>query len=267
MSHKNSFMFYPEVTDKDFYEKIYLKKEFRDTEIKIKYKNAGIQKEISKEFILAPHQVFLKNYISPDTPYNGVLVYHSVGVGKTCTAISIAEGFKKTLKNMNKKILILSNLRYNFIDELYDSRKERRKSNPEQVVQCTGKAYELGVDSVYLTRAQREKEILKLKKMYYQFFGYGQFANYVINNTGDWDGSESKINEKVKNFISKEFDDRVIIIDEIQNIKTDKREGYIKKIQQILESIIKYGKNIKLVLMSATPMFDRPDEIIFYINL
>lgn len=26
-------------------------------------------------------------------------------------------------------------------------------------------------------------------------------------------------------------------------------------------------KNIKLVLMSATPMFDRPDEIIFYINL
>ena len=64
--------------------------------------------------------------------------------------------------------------------------------------------------------------------MYYQFFGYGQFANYVINNTGDWDGSESKINEKVKNFISKEFDDRVIIIDEIQNIKTDKREGYIK---------------------------------------
>ena len=260
-------MFYPEVTDKDFYEKIYLKKEFRDTEIKTKYKNAGIQKEISKEFILAPHQVFLKNYISPDTPYNGVLVYHSVGVGKTCTAISIAEGFKKTLKNMNKKILILSNLRYNFIDELYDSRKERRKSNPEQVVQCTGKAYELGVDSVYLTRAQREKEILKLKKMYYQFFGYGQFANYVINNTGDWDGSESKINEKVKNFISKEFDDRVIIIDEIQNIKTDKREGYIKKIQQILESIIKYGKNIKLVLMSATPMFDRPDEIIFYINL
>jgi hypothetical protein len=267
MSHKNSFMFYPEVTDEDFYEKIYLKKEFRDTEIKTKYKNAGIQKEISKEFILAPHQVFLKNYISPDTPYNGVLVYHSVGVGKTCTAISIAEGFKKTLKNMNKKILILSNLRYNFIDELYDSRKERRKTNPEQVVQCTGKAYELGVNSVYLTRGQREKEILKLKKMYYQFFGYGQFANYVINNTGDWDGTEAKINEKVKNFISKEFDDRVIIMDEIQNIKTDKREGYIRKIQPILESIIKYGKNIKLVLMSATPMFDRPDEIIFYINL
>jgi hypothetical protein len=267
MSHKNSFMFYPEVTDKDFYEKIYLKKEFRDTEIKTKYKNAGLQKEISKEFILAPHQVFLKNYISPDTPYNGVLVFHSVGVGKTCTAISIAEGFKKTLKNMNKKILILSNLRYNFIDELYDSRKERRKTNPEQVVQCTGKAYELGVDSVYLTRAQREKEILKLKKTYYQFFGYGQFANYVINNTGDWDGTESKINEKVKNFISKEFDDRVIIMDEIQNIKTDKREGYIRKVQPILESIIKYGKNIKLVLMSATPMFDRPDEIIFYINL
>ena len=29
----SDFMFYPEITDDDFHEKIYMKKEFRDTEI------------------------------------------------------------------------------------------------------------------------------------------------------------------------------------------------------------------------------------------
>ena len=264
--NKNSFMFYPEITDEDFNEKIYMKKEFRDIEIKEK-KDWNIKYVPKKEFILDPHQIFLKNYISPDTPYNGILIFHATGVGKTCTAISIAEGFKKTLKNMNKKILIISNLEKNFLKELYDPVQEKNKKNPEDIVQCTGKAYELGQENLYLTQQQKEKELLKLKKSYYQFFGYGKFANYIIENTGGWKGSEKDINDKVKKFISKEFDDRVIIIDEIQNIKTDRKEELSRSIQPILESIIKYGKNIKLILMSATPMFDRPDEIIFYINL
>ena len=264
--NNDSFMFYPDITDEDFNKKIYLKKEFRDTEIKEKTDwNKNI---ISKnEFSLDPHQIFLKNYISPDTPYNGILVFHGTGVGKTCTAISIAEGFKKTLKNMNKKILVLSNLGLNFIKELYNFRKERSKKNPEDIVQCTGRDYELGEQGLYLTQQQKEREILKLKKYYYQFYGYKRFANDIIKNTGGWKGGDKDINDKIKKYISKEFDDRVIIIDEIQNIKTDTKKELTRSIQPILQSIIKYGKNIKLVMMSATPMFDRPDEIIFYINL
>ena len=108
------FMFYPNITDEDFNEKIYIKKEFRDTEIK-EEKNWNKEYINKKDFILEPYQIFLKNYISPDTPYNGILIFHATGVGKTCTAISIAEGFKKTLKNINKKILIISNLEKNFL--------------------------------------------------------------------------------------------------------------------------------------------------------
>lgn len=261
---KNSFMFYPEITDNDFYEKIYEKKEFRDYEIKKQIDYNKISEK--KEFTLDPHQLFLKNYISPDTPYNGILIFHQTGVGKTCTAISIAEGFKKTLKNMNKKILVLTHLKDNFLKELYDYEKERTKKNPEDIVQCTGKSYDLGEESIYLTKQQKEREIYKLKKSYYQFFGYRKFAYYISKNTGNWKGDEDQINDKIKKFISKEFDGRVIIIDEIQNIKTDQRKEF-RIVQQILQPIIKYSKNIKLILMSATPMFDRPDEIIFYINL
>ena len=79
---KDSFMFYPEITDNNFSEKLYLKKEFRDT--KINESDVGLyqQKKKSNEFILDPNQIFLRNYISPDTPYNGILIYHMTGVGK-----------------------------------------------------------------------------------------------------------------------------------------------------------------------------------------
>jgi len=261
----NSYMFYPNITDTDFSEKIYLKKEFRMHEIKNKpdYSSDLIYK---KDFTLEPHQFFIRNYISPDTPYNGILIYGGTGIGKTCTAISIAEGFKKA-KYINKKILVLSTLKQNFMKELYNFQKEKSKANPDDVVQCTGKEYDLGADGMYLTQQQKEREIDKLKKKYYQFFGYKKFANYIMENTGGWKGTEDDINDKVKKFISNEFDNRIIIIDEIQNIKTDRKDELTKNIQPIIEAIIKYGKNIKLILMSATPMFDRPDEIIFYINL
>ena len=266
-----SFMFYPEITDKDFYEKIYLKKEFRDYEIqKIKNYKENYEEELktkskySKE--LEPFQHFLKNYISPDTPYNGVIIFHGPGVGKTCSSISIAEGFKKTLKNIGKKILVITTVK-NFITEIFDYDKEIRKKYSDDNVQCTGAEYKLGSEYKYLTDAQKKKEIINRIKSYYQITGYTSFANYIIESTGGWKGDESTITENIINFISAEFDDRIIIIDEIQNIKTSKQTDLTKNIQPILQTIIKYAKNVKLILMSATPMFDRPDEIIFYINL
>lgn len=266
-------MYYPEITSPKFNEEIYLKREFRTNEIKsdINLNNKKNDEQI-KEFELDNHQVFLKNYISPDTPYNGILIFHGTGVGKTCSAISIAEGFKKTLKNINKKVLILSNLRDNFKKEIYDFSKENLSKQFQNInFQCTGKSYDLGKDSMYLTKNQKMKEVAKMIKSYYEFVGYIKFANYIKKktkkNNREWDGSDENITEDIKKLISREFDDRVIIIDEIQNIKTAKKLKLEKTIQAILQSIVKYGKNIKLILMSATPMFDRADEIIFYLNL
>lgn len=91
---KNTFMFYPEITDNDFYQK-YMKKEFRDTEIKEKV-NYNKSTTYKKRIYPRTPSSISKNYISPDTPYNGILVFHQTGVGKTCTAISIAEGFKNS---------------------------------------------------------------------------------------------------------------------------------------------------------------------------
>ena len=86
------------------------------------------------------------------------------------------------------------------------------------------KEYELGEEYKHLTEAQKKKEILNKIKYYYEFRGYGSFANYVIETTGGWKGEEDKITEQIKKFISKEFDDRVIIMDEIHTIKTGKKK-------------------------------------------
>ena len=158
----NVFMSYPEITDKHFYENLYMKKEFRDTEVKEKIEWNPLQTS-KKDFVLEPHQIFLKNYISPDTPYNGILIFHGTGVGKTCSALSIAEGFKQTLHKMNKKILIISTLK-NFQTELYNIEKEKNKKNPDDIVQCTGKEYELKEENMYVSSIQREKDRFKLKR-------------------------------------------------------------------------------------------------------
>ena len=76
-----NFLYYPDFDDKDFYEKIYIKKEFYKNKIP---KQQKMTEEIcnARLFQLAPQQEFLRNYISIDTPYNGILIYHGTGIGK-----------------------------------------------------------------------------------------------------------------------------------------------------------------------------------------
>jgi len=135
--NSSKFKFHPEIEDPDFYKKIYSKKEFYKHQYKDenrKMEEICPQTSKSREFKLMPHQEFLKNYISPNTPYNGILIYHSTGVGKTCTAISIAEGFKETLKYYGKKIIVISSeaIKKNFKKELYNPKNEKLKKKKKK---------------------------------------------------------------------------------------------------------------------------------------
>jgi hypothetical protein len=63
------------------------------------------------------YQKFVREYIRQASPYRGILVYHGLGSGKTCTAIAAAEAL---LSVSRKKIIIMtpSSLRDNFIREM-----------------------------------------------------------------------------------------------------------------------------------------------------
>ena len=48
----------------------------------------------AERFELQEHQHLVQDYMALYTPYRGLLVYHGLGSGKTCTSIAIAEGIK-----------------------------------------------------------------------------------------------------------------------------------------------------------------------------
>ena len=56
-------------------------------------------------FIYKNIQLFVSSFISLNTPYNGLLLYHGVGVGKTCSSLLISNNFKEYVKKIIKKLL------------------------------------------------------------------------------------------------------------------------------------------------------------------
>lgn len=70
----------------------------------------------TNKFSLLLHQKLISDYINIHTPSRGLLLYHGLGSGKTCSSIAIAEQFKNT----NKKIIIMTpaSLLPNYVKEI-----------------------------------------------------------------------------------------------------------------------------------------------------
>jgi hypothetical protein len=265
------FVPYPDLDDDNFYKKIYQKKEFYQTKPPpLPDPDNQSEETLSSlfpkrgEFKLLPQQIFLKNFISEATPYNGILVVHGTGVGKTCASISIAEGFYERVQETGKKVLMIvsPNIENEFYKTIFNFEKDAAKKSKRQIVQCTGKRYELGEDFRYVSSKKKEATITKMIKDVYEIIGRDKLKNRTLREIG-WDGKT--INDSIKEKISEMFSDRVIIVDEVHT-----RTGTIGKpdnFPDFLEDIIRYSDNVKLILMSATPMFNDPEDIIYPINL
>jgi len=72
-------------------------------------------KDLKKDSSLKIYQLLIQKYLSLDTPYRGLLVYHGLGTGKTATAISLAEGLNG---QMRINTLLPASLETNFIGEI-----------------------------------------------------------------------------------------------------------------------------------------------------
>ena len=133
---------YPLLSNKEFGKKIFEKKEFYIDKIPTIDNSETIETLTKKlcKFKLSPNQKFLKKYLSENTNYNGILLYHGTGVGKTCSSISIAEQFIERLHKLNKKVIILLNpsIKANFIKNIFNI--ERVKQG-DPISQCTRDKY------------------------------------------------------------------------------------------------------------------------------
>jgi hypothetical protein len=273
---------YPHLDDAFLNIKITNKQEFHENKLKIeigeKFDFEKQSNEIcNKDFELAPHQKFIKNFLSMNTPYNGLLLYHGLGTGKTCSAIGVAEETRKYLKFMgyNERIIIVAspNVQENFYLQLFDERKLEEKNGIWTINNCAGQNIldEINMIQKNLSRDKVIKIVKNIINNYYLFLGYTQFANLIIKKSNISNLSLSTMDSKkkqllIKNKLQKFFNNRLIIIDEIHNIRQSK-DNSNKLVSNELMKLVKNVNNLKLLFMSATPMFNDYKEIIFLINI
>ena len=225
-------MSYPHINDDNFYEKI--NKSYRKYYVPKKKKSFN-KICYPKEYELQMPQKFMSKYINPNTPYKGVLVFHQIGSGKTCTSIQIAEAWKKDRKIM---VVVPASLIGNYRNEL------RSK--------CAGQNYLKDSERLLLKKyhplSDEYKEILaksnKRIDEVYTIYSYNMFIKYA---------EEGKMNLK----------NTLLIIDEIQNLISSDGKYY-----DVLSRLIEDAPlSLRIVLLSATPMFDKPNEIALTLNL
>jgi len=270
---------YPNLYDKNLMQKISNKQEFHETnqinenDIKQYIKNIEIESNKicnNNIFELNPHQKFVRNFLSNETPYNGLLLYHGLGTGKTCSSILICEDMRKYLKNnnmKNKKIYVIASsvVIVNYKLQLFDENKLILKKNGLwHLNTCVGNNLLNEVNPMNIKNIPKEtiiKNINNIIKNSYRFYGYTKFANKI----------KRLLKNNSKSKLIDEFADTIIVIDEVQNIKNnDDLIGKDKdryKASIYYNELMKYTDNTKLLLLSATPIFNDYKEIIWITNL
>lgn len=222
-------------------------------------------------FELSPHQHFVKNFLSPSTPYNSLLLFHGLGTGKTCSAIGIAEEERDFIKNigLKKKIIIIAtpNVQENFKLQLFSDKDLKQENGLWRSSSCLGNKFIEEVNPTNIKNIPKEKMVSLIKgtiTQYYSFMGYGQFASFIESTAAK--GSADTPMKMIQN-IQKEFNGRLLIFDEIHNVTdVSDKDSENKRISQNLMRLVK-AASVKLLLLTATPMFNSYKSIIWLINL
>jgi hypothetical protein len=199
---------------------------------------------------------------------------HGTGVGKSCTAIQIAEEYIIRPEFQDKRVLVMANpsVQENFKAQIFDiSRVSVDSDGLLLSKQCTGRRY---LDMIqrsqseslrYTDKASQHRVMTLANKIigeFYEFVGYQTFANMI-----DRQKLIAKTDNDMKKWIHETFDNRLIIIDEAHNLKETTESDTNKLVAIAIEQILKTAEGVTLVLLTATPMYDTFDEIVYYLNL
>lgn len=232
---------WPNIKDNNFSDKI----------INI-FKNLGLEKENkenNKEDIcnkkveklsLSNYQKIVSTYINYG-PYRGLLVWHGLGSGKTCTAINLIndfilkEKYNNEIKGKNniKKIYVIlppvKSLEENFRSEL--------------AKKCPSFIKDEIQNKLEFSKIDPSNRIMN---KYVEIISYVSLANKIKKN---------------KNIL----DNSLIILDEAHNLLYPLIQ--FKKKYDYLVNSIKNTKNIKIVLLTATPIYNSMVDLTKLLNL
>ena len=238
----------------------------------------------SNDFSLLTHQKIVRDYINIYTPYRGLLLYHGLGSGKTCSSIAIAEGIKN-----EKQILVMTpaSLRSNYIEELKKCGDYLYKKNqywefistkthpqyieylstilklPQEYIKTNGGAWFINIkkqpnyDSLDFEDQQKiNTQLDKMISYKYQFMNYNGLRS-------------SHLNGLTNGGTLNPFSNKVIIIDEAHNFISRIVNKLTRKtsLSMKLYNYLMDAENCKIILLSGTPIINYPNEIAILFNI
>ena len=236
----------------------------------------------SKNFDLLTHQKVVTDYLNTYTPYRGLLIYHGLGSGKTCTSIAIAEGMKT-----DKEIVVMTpaSLKVNFFSELKKCGDDiyRRKQHwvkqlakTQSEADIIGRALALDPDVI-----QRKGVWLMNTKLESNFDTLSSAEQAEIDQQLDqmirakyqdinYNGMNGNIMKRItKEYTINPFDNKVVIIDEAHNF-ISRIMNKLKDHDSISYRLYEYlmsATNAKVVFLSGTPIINYPNEIGIMFNM
>jgi Helicase conserved C-terminal domain/Type III restriction enzyme, res subunit len=279
---------YPTIDDPEFLQKLLAKREFAES-LQTTWKPENDPCGDTNAFEVTPVQRFAANLMSPRTPYMSALLFHGVGVGKTCAAVQIAEAWLDTYPRDKIFLVAPPTIQEGFYRTIFDISKLKLGTNPtdpNKISGCTGDSYLELTGMTYERDAKRiDRRVRQAIKRRYDVFGYLSFAYYVndLLSTVDRDLDEDEQERQERAIINKKFSGKLLIIDEAHNVrditgdkdddetpggdaaKSDMAAG--KQMTVPLRKVLQYAQGLKLVLLTATPMYNSYKEIIFMLNL
>lgn len=281
---------YPLFDDPEFLQKLLAKREFAES-LQTSWKPTSDPCGPQAEFEVTPVQRFVANLMSPKSPYMSALLYHGVGVGKTCAAIQITESWLEAYPRDKVIVITPPTIKQGFYNTIFDA--ERMKISKEEGVPntasgCLGDKY-MKITGTLLERdrARIQRRVIQAINRRYEFYGYISFANKVRDLLSGISADKSD-EERAKieaTLIRREFNGRLIVVDEAHNLRdlpediadedtdgpgggediADAKAG--KLLTPYLRKVLSSSEGMKLVLMTATPMYNTYREIIFILNL
>jgi len=285
---------YPDPADPQFAARLYEKREFYEARaIAAGVADGSIDPCTSQEaeavFELTPVQRIVSRFLHPLTPYQGMLLFHGVGVGKTCSAVTIAEQFLETSPNMKVIVLVPQALKENFKRTVFDPSKLTWSETTKtwSTRQCTGTSYldRLGLLDNPDIRAVTYKTD-EDKRNRYTVTGYQAFANWIdrtLKKSVPMGLTDPEVRMTAENEVLRRlFSDHLILVDEAHNMRdvaagestadasvaageaTENQGG--KALNPFLRRIVLNAEGLRLVLMTATPMYNSAPEIVLLLN-
>jgi superfamily II DNA or RNA helicase len=228
-----------------------------------------------KKVTLFEHQKFVRDYLQSKSPYRGLLLYHSLGSGKSLTAIATSE---LLLKEKEVIVILPAYLKNNFIEEV---KKYGNKFYTKEQYWEFIELKNINIENIANIKRISEDIIRKNKGIW---ISNSKKKNNWLTLTQE---NQNQIMKQINDIIEKryhfihldglrkthikefkenpdQFENKVIIIDEVHNFISQVIGGGIAR---TLYEILLTRTTSKFICLSGSPMVNYPEEIAYLVNL